>query len=175
VPYAVELALDARSGGIVRDLWKDLSAHGVTWMADSGAEPHVSLAIWERIDRAPFAAEIARFAAETAPIPITLDAVSTFPGSAIYLRVAHDPRLVELQRRVHARFDALASEPWAYYMPDQWVPHCTLAMEIPPARLDDALVVARRAALPLAGRLEFVGLVEFRPVVTLARYRLGGS
>ncbi len=175
MPYAVELALDVRAGGAVRDLWRALSDVGVTWMAQSSAEPHVSLAIWERIERASFETELARFAAETAPIPVTFDGVASFPGSAIYLRLAPNPPLLELQRRVHARFAAFGGEPWAYYLPEEWVPHCTLAMEIPHDRTNDALAVARRAPLPLAAALETVAIVEFRPVRELVRYRLGGS
>jgi 2'-5' RNA ligase len=174
VPYAVELPLDARAGGIVRDLWRALSDVGVTWMEQSGAEPHISLAIWERIERGRFEAELARFAAETAPMDVTFDAVGTFPGGAVFLRPVPNPALVDVQRRLHERFATLGVEPWQYYLPGIWVPHCTLAMEVQPNRVGEARSVAERACLPLVGRLEAVGIVEFRPVRELARYRLGG-
>jgi 2'-5' RNA ligase len=173
VAYAVELALDDRAGHVVRGLWRELSTIGVTWMDTSGAEPHVSLAIWDTIDRAPFAAELARFAAETAPIAVTFDAVGSFPGSAIYLRPVANPTLADVQRRLHERFRTLGSGAWPYYVPGAWVPHCTVAMEFPPERMHQALDIVQRAPLPLVGRLESAAIIEFRPVREVARYPLG--
>jgi 2'-5' RNA ligase len=174
VPYAVELELDGESGAAVRDLWRALSDIGVTWMAQSGASPHVSLAIWETIDRPRFEAELSRFAAETGPIGVTFDGAGSFPGGTVFLRPVEDAALRALQRHVHARFASLGAGPWAYYLPEAWIPHCTLAMDVPPERLDEALGIAERAPA-ISGRLEHVGIVEFRPVQVLARYPLGGA
>lgn len=173
MPYAVELDLDHASGALVRQLWRALASVGVTSMAESGATPHVSLAIWERIEPRTFDAELARLAAETRPMPITFDAIGTFPAGAVFLRPVADPALIDLQRRCHARLSPFAGEPWDYYLPQSWVPHCTLAMEVPPERMHEALAVAGRAPLPIVGRLEAVGVVEFRPVRLLARHPLG--
>jgi 2'-5' RNA ligase len=174
VAYAVELALDERAGRVVRGLWRELSAIGVDWMDVSGAEPHVSLAIWDAIDRAPFEAALARFARETAPPTVTFDAVDIFPGGAIYLRAAPSPALAEVQRRAHERLDEAGSGAWHYYLPERWIPHCTVAMEFPVDRKNQALTVVRRVALPLVARLESAALIEFRPVREVARYPLGG-
>lgn len=173
MPYAVELDLDSASGALVRRLWRALADVGVTWMQQSGATPHVSLAIWERLNQPAFDAELARLVAVTRAIPVTFDAVGTFPGGAVFLRPVADPALVELQRRWHARLSPFAAEPWNYYLPESWVPHCTLATEVPPERMADAIAVAQRAPLPIVGRLEAVGIVEFRPVRLLARHPLG--
>ncbi|MBI1734224.1 MAG: 2'-5' RNA ligase family protein [Candidatus Rokubacteria bacterium] len=173
MPYALELELDGGAGAAVRDLWRALSEVGVTWMAQSGAAPHVSLAIWETIDRPRFEVELARFAAETGPIGISFDGVGTFPGGTVFLRPTPNRALDALQRHVHARFAALGAGPWDYYLPETWIPHCTLAMDVPPGRVSEALAVAADAPLPITGRLEFVGIVEFRPVRVLARYPLG--
>lgn len=173
MPYAVELDLDHASGALVRDLWRALATVGVTWMAESGATPHVSLGIWDRIEPGAFDAELARLAAETRPMPVTFDAVGTFPAGAVFLRPVADPALIDLQRRCHARLSRFAGAPWDYYLPQSWVPHCTLAMEVPPERMHEALAVAGRAPLPIVGRLEAVGVVEFRPVRVLARHPLG--
>lgn len=174
MPYALELELDGASGAAVRDLWRALSEIGVTWMAQSGASPHVSLAIWETIDRPRFEAELSRFAAETGPIGITFEGAGSFPGGTVFLRPTENRALRELQRHVHARFAALGRGPWAYYLPELWVPHCTLAMDVAPDRLGEALAIAERAPR-IGGRLEHVGIVEFRPVHVLARYPLGGA
>lgn len=175
MPYAVELALDAEAGRVVRALWEALSDAGVTGKAPPGAEPHVSVAIWEHVDRARLEAELARVADETAPISITLDAIGSFAGGVVFLRPADETALRELHARLHRLFRGLGREAWDYYLVDAWTPHCTLASDVPPDRLDEAVAVARRAPLPIVGRLEAIALVEFRPVRPLARYPLAGS
>ena len=178
MPYAVELELGGAAGDAVRDLWRALSALsalGATWLAQSGASPHVSLAIWETIDLPRFDAELSRFAAETAPIGITFDGTGMFPGGTVFLRPAPNPTLRDVQRHVHARFASLGGDAWPYYLPEAWIPHCTLAMDVPPDRVTEALAVAGRGPLPITGRLEYVGIVEFRPVRVLARYPLAGD
>lgn len=174
MPYAVEFALDDGAGAVVRRVWRTLAGIGVTWMEDSGAEPHVSLGIWETIDRGRFEAELARFAAETPQISVTFEAVGMFPGSAIYLRPVENRKLVEVQQRLHQRFGSLGTGAWQYYLPGTWVPHCTVAMEFPAERTAKARAIVERLPLPLTGRLVSAALIEFRPVRELARYTLGG-
>jgi hypothetical protein len=175
VPYAIELELDGTAGAAVRELWRALSGLGPTGLADSGASPHVSLAIWETIDRPRFEAEVARFADDAPPISVTLEAPGTFPGGTVFLRPAANPALHAMQRHVHARFATLGDGVWPYYMPASWIPHCTLVTDVPPDRVVEALTIAGRAPLPITGRLERVGIVEFRPVRVLARYPLRGD
>jgi hypothetical protein len=73
MPYALELALDDRAARAVRRAWEELADAGITYMARSGARPHVSLGIWDTIDRVAFEAELARFAVRIAgrtPLPL---------------------------------------------------------------------------------------------------------
>jgi hypothetical protein len=49
---ALELALDDVAAMAVRKLWGELAAAGFTFPAMSGANPHISLAIWDTIDQA---------------------------------------------------------------------------------------------------------------------------
>lgn len=55
--------------------------------------------------------------------------LGTFPGitGALFLGVQVTTELLALHADVHA---ALAGQPirhWAYYLPGNWIPHCTLA------------------------------------------------
>lgn len=133
VPFAVELALDDASAAVVREVWRALAHAGFAFMADSGASPHVSLAIWDEIAPAPMVSALNALAAETPPVPIVFSRVEVFP-------------------------------------------HCTLAQDIDDAGgLARARAVAERMDLPLVGRLERAGLIEFRPVRVLAARPLSRS
>lgn len=173
MPYAIELGLDRAAGAAVRRIWRELEDAGITYMARSGADPHVSLGIWERVDVAAFQAELAAFARTSRPLPVTFTSVGTFPGAAVYLAPEPTPALGEIHARCLARFAPLGSGAWAYYAPGAWVPHCTLAMDLTDAERATAQAIARRAPLPLHARLVRIGIVEFRPVKELCAFDLG--
>jgi len=174
MPYAFELALDPASAAAVRRVWRELDDAGIRYMARSDASPHVSLGIWETIDREGAEAELARFAAQTPPLEVTLASVGLFPRVAVFLAPTVTAELLELHARFHRRFEHLGEAPWEHYWPGAWVPHCTLAMDLEADRFGDALTIAARMPLPLAARLIEVGIVEFRPVKQLASCPLGG-
>ena len=175
MPYALELALDTESAAFVRSLWQRMADAGFPFMAESGAHPHVSLAIWDDVDRSRMEDAVGDFAAETPRLDVVLSAVATFPSTGVvYLAVHADERLRVAQRRCHEALAAHGRGAWADYAPGAWIPHCTLAMDV-----DDALArlvaVADTAPLPRLGRLERAELVEFRPVRHLMAVPLAGG
>src|SRR5882672_7968443 len=103
MPFAVELALDRESVGPVRALWRRLADAGIRFMAASGADPHVSLAIWDHLDVERAIGEVTALSTTTAPVPLTFTEVRAFGADVVYLALAPAPRLVELQARVQAR------------------------------------------------------------------------
>jgi len=164
MPFAIELALDRESAAAVRTLWRRLAEAGIRFMATSGADPHVSLGIWDSLEVEPAIAEVTALAPATAPVPLTFTAVRTFGAEVVYLALAPSPRLVDLQARVQARIGALGRRGWPHYAPAAWVPHCTLAMDLGSVSAATALALAAELPLPLDARLDRVGIVEFRPV-----------
>jgi 2'-5' RNA ligase len=164
MPFAIELALDADSGRMVRSLWRRLADAGIRFMADSRADPHVSVAIWEELDVAEAAVAVASLAAATAPLALSFPEVRTFGDEVVYLAVAASAGLCDLQARVHAGVGRHGGGLWAHYAPASWLPHCTLAMDLGPGQLAAALPVARALPLPLNGHLDRIAIVEFRPI-----------
>ena len=175
MPYAVELALDPSYAAVVRRVWHELDRAGITWMARSGAHPHVTVGIWETLDVEAITRELTRFADEAAPVPLAFASVGLFPGVAVFLAPVVTAELLGLHERVHSRLDRLGAGAWDHYQPGAWVPHCTLATDLEPDQFGTALAIAGRAPLPLECHLVEVGIVKFRPVKQLISRALGGS
>ena len=175
MPYAVELALDPSSAAVVRRIWDELDRAGITWMARSGAHPHMTVGIWETLDVDETARELTRLAGETPPVRLALASVGLFPGVAVFLAPVVTAELLDLHERVHPKLDRLGAGAWDHYRPGAWVPHCTLATDLAPDQFGTALAIAGRAPLPLECRLVEVGIVEFRPVKQLVSRVLGGA
>jgi 2'-5' RNA ligase len=175
MPYAIELALDPTSADAIRRAWRELHDAGITWMARSGARPHVTLGIWNTLDRDGAESELTRFAAATSPVRLTLTSVGLFPAVAVFLAPTVTAELLDLHAGFHRRFGRLGGESWEHYRPGAWVPHCTLATDLEPGQFGSALAIAGRIPLPLECRLVEVGIVEFRPVKQLVSRVLGGA
>ena len=109
MPFAIELALDPAAGATVRRIWRELEAAGITSMARSGAYPHLSLGVWEALDPPAARAELAVFAREIEPIPMTLASVRAFPTGAVFLAPEVTAELTELHAGFHRRFARFGS------------------------------------------------------------------
>jgi 2'-5' RNA ligase len=168
MPFALAVALDPDSAAVVWAAWRELAAAGFPFMAESGAAPHVSLAIWDEIDAAAMSAAVADWSRDTAELAIVFERVAVFPTTGVvFLAPAADPALRDMQRRCHGQLAAHGRRPWPHYAPDVWVPHCTLAQDLdgPLAR---ARAIAERVPLPVAGRLSRAELIRFHPVQHLS-------
>lgn len=176
--YAVELTLDPVSTEAVRTLWHALTERGVNpTLPQLNAQPHISLAVYETLDPAAMGDELAAFAGELAPIDTVFSAVGTFPTNegVVYLAPVVTAELLAIHARFHARMEQLGLRSNAYYRPGHWVPHCTIALEIPPADIPTAIALARASNVFGPISLTAVELIEFRPVQIIYRIPLQGS
>src|SRR5258708_7472687 len=165
--FAVELSFDAATDAAVRRVWDELAREGVNdFMAGFGVHPHISLAVFDELRVAEADREIAEFARRLAPLPVTLSSIGIFAGDAsvVFVGAVVTNELLATHAEIHRRLGPLGSGAWSYYDRKEWVPHCTLAMDLPSDRIPRAVEIARRAPLPLRGKLERVSLVRFRPV-----------
>jgi 2'-5' RNA ligase len=121
---------DEEADAAVRRLWLLLSDAGLPSLATRTHRrhrPHVSLAVAESLadaDLAPL-----RSALMSSRPALRLYVLGTFPGDegALFLGVQVTAELLAFHAGAHA---ALAGQPirqWAYYLPGNWIPHCTLA------------------------------------------------
>ena len=178
MPFAVEMMVDPTSAGTVWQIWRELAEAGISSAIDAGGgRPHVTLAVCERLDRQGFAPVLARFAATTAAPRLSFANFGVFPTepAVVFMAPVVTTDLLALHARLHRRFQEFAGEPWAYYLPGQWVPHCTLAEQLPGEAVPRAIELCRRVRLPLACRLEEIGIVEFRPIKHHETFTFGGS
>lgn len=167
MPFAVEMFLDPASAGTVRRVWRELAETGVApWMHQSGARPHVTLGVCDGLDVDACSRFLADFAAMNSAPAVRFSSIGVFATdpATVFLAPVTTPDLLALHTRFHHRFPDVAGTPWAYYLPNRWVPHCTLATECPPAAAPRVVEVCGAFRLPLDGRLDSVGIVEFRPI-----------
>lgn len=176
--FAVELYFDPKTEKALRDLRKVLAEAGIRPVLDEiGDRPHISLAVFSQVDVDVMLEEVEKFAGEARPLPITLSAIGAFASAeaVLFLNPAVTQELMDVHWDFHQMLGDLKMHPHAYYQPDRWVPHSTIAQNVQEGMVGSAFDVLRKSFKPISGTLVEMGLVRFRPVESIGVYPLAGS
>jgi len=178
--FAVVFYFDPATDASVRALWNRIAQAGIsTVMATMGIRPHISLAGIESVglEVGSFYRELEAFAKSTAPLTVNLSAVGTFPTAqgVVYLAPVVSAELLKLHLAFHARLTDLGLTSTEYYRPEQWVPHCTVAINLPPDSVPAAVAVSRASDVFHKARLVEIALVEYMPIKEIGVFLLEGQ
>ncbi len=114
--------------------------------------PHFSWQIAVEYDVVAASKALDQLMVEIQPFEIQTTGLALFTGPTptLYLPIVKTRRLLELHETIWNRLLPCAKEPSPLYMPDQWVPHITLAYrDVNPDRLACALEELAFAPLSL--------------------------
>jgi len=131
--FAVVLYFDDFTEKRVRQAWEALDQYGVPSAGTTYEEsyrPHITLAIVNTPYPEQAAARLRTPLANVSGLPISMTSLGFFltNKAPAYLAVAPTTALLRLHDSVHAALGAM--ETWSYYRPGNWMPHCTLAMDV---------------------------------------------
>jgi 2'-5' RNA ligase len=141
VVAALELYLDQVAERRVRRLWDAMEEAWVPTLRDlthGRHRPHLSLVAAADLDGEVVAAALDGF--EVAPpLPLHLDFVGLFRGRVLWLGPVPSDELVAHHAAVFARLADAGVTSFDEYRPGAWVPHCTVSMRVPHAKIPEAL------------------------------------
>ncbi|KAI4346491.1 hypothetical protein L6164_007382 [Bauhinia variegata] len=176
--YAIELYLDPALENQVLKAWNVLARRQIsTQLIEIESRPHISLFSSPFIDPAKLESIVKNFAAKQEPLPISFSSIGSLPNDNNVLFLAPTPSISLLQFQSQL-CDALKKEGIEIgeeYRPDSWIPYCSVAQEVPKARMAEAFCVLRDLKLPVTGYAMDIGLVEFSPVRELFSFGLGNT
>lgn len=177
--YAVELYFDSTAEECLNTFRESMYRQaGVTPMLGKmNDRPHISLAVFGCIDAQPLLEVCTAFFENVATLPFILSAVGTFPtpDNVLYLAPVPTQSLLDLHLRFHEKLLSSHLRTSGYYLPGNWVPHCTVEFELPDADFLKAFEYYRRDFAPVTGSMTRAGVVGFRPVEYMIDYELKGN
>lgn len=152
--YAIELLFEEKGETAVRHLWHSLAEAGVNdSMVRFGATPHVTLGGFadEPLDMELMAEKLRLFARAKRPFSLTLSYLGVFNTNpaVVYAGATMSLTLLETHRFFHELVAGVGQQPWDYYLPDAWVPHCTLAEGVQGVEVGTAVSHCQRLTLPI--------------------------
>jgi len=173
---SIELAFDPASESRLRSLQDELSEiYGGPRVTELGVRPHLSLTSFP--DGAPSRLDSAlmQIAQRTKPFSLLLESVQYFPTTegVVYLAPAQSAHLLACHRELHALIQEFPERRNAYYEPGVWIPHCSIATDVPPA-IRAALVARAQQAIGLEVSVRYIAAAAYRPARELLLLALAG-
>ncbi len=176
--FAITLTLDSSAATAVRRLSRSLDLARVPGTLPAfEPPPHLTLAAGTRLDLELFRPRAAELATTCGPLPCTLASLGVFPTveGVLFLAPAMSADLVQLQLAVLERLHQTGAHIEPYWLPGQWVPHCTVAIGIPRDTIAAAVGQMLTAFHPIAGELVQLSVSAIDPPKLCYEFPLGQS
>lgn len=161
--YVVDMFLDKKASRYVKSIWQALSENGIdsSLINMDGLFPHITLAVYDDIDKNKFIEKMKEFKLQLDVIDTKFDILGVFPttGACITTPVVTE-ELLTLHRKYYDYFKEFNSNARAYYLPDNWNPHCSLAMGLDKEKLMEAFKFILNMYEPFEASLEDIALYE---------------
>lgn len=129
--YAILLHFDTASEARIYELWRETQKlGGDSYLIDCGIRPHITLAIFENTEVDSFCSKLEIFSKQVQSFSLRLGSIGSFATKqgVIYLSPVITDSLLELHKGFYRYFEGDMEGVNSYYTPNNWVPHCSIAM-----------------------------------------------
>lgn len=175
MPYAVDLFFDEPSEKPIREIWAKLARLNISSeIPNSGIRPHITMAVFDNLKCQPCEKKLSQYAAHTAGISLCMTHLGVFyrPEIVVFLAPTPTRELLEFQAGVHQCLAKHADKPWDIYLPGNWVPHCTLAINLDKNLLPTVISQCTDIQFPFNVQVAQIGVSEFLPIRDLYKLDL---
>ncbi len=175
MPYTLAALYDAASEASLYALRRQLAAYaGIN--ASSVTRPHLSLAIVNELDAEALRPSLEAFCQTIPPLPVHMAAVGTFPTGegVVFIAPVVTRPLLAAHAQLYQLLDGAGFLPTPFYRPQNWVPHCTVAINLASEQLGGAIKICCQADVYHTDQLTQLALIEFPPMRTLYSLPLRG-
>lgn len=177
---SVELVFDARSESRIRALSAHLAEiYGGPNVTELGVRPHISLTSFPAGEPSGLREALERLAQKVPPFSLSFASVQSFPTSegVVYLEPVFSEALVSCHQMFHTLAQQFPESRNPYYEPGRWVPHCTVATDVPGSLREKIIVLCRQSLDHLEVEVGCVAATQYRPARELysAPFKGGGS
>ncbi|PEZ02165.1 hypothetical protein CN326_20595 [Bacillus sp. AFS018417] len=181
--YAVIVTFDELFATYIKKKWDELSDLSSYINNIEGMEPHITLADYKQLDIEIFKQELHQFSKRTNTIESEFSHIGSFPvnGTVFYAPTITE-NLKQFHTNYHKYFSFFQDNTDSYYVPDKWVPHCTVASRLTEIQLGQAfqhVCESFEVMRAVINRIKLIQVVYEGGMCvkcnTLADYRLGES
>lgn len=173
--FAVVLYFEEQHEREFLRIWNTLALEGLsTDLVKAEIRPHITLGIFDELNCQPCESQLSNVAAQTHPIEfqITHLGLFTHPEPVVFASPTITAELLAFHQTLHNVMKVESKNPWEMYLPDKWVPHCTLALGFEIGQVGKIFEKCLELKLPMQIKADQVGVVDFQPVRDVFRFQL---
>ncbi|CAM8999778.1 unnamed protein product [Rhodiola kirilowii] len=176
--YSVELYFDPALENQVLKSWNVLARRQITTqLIQIESRPHITLFSTSSIDPSKLENILKSFASKHEPLFLTFSSIATSSSDKYVLFLAPTPSMSLL--RFHSEMCVLLKKEGVEigdeFRPNEWLPNCEVAQDVPKSRMAEAFTVLRELKLPVSGYGMDIGLVEVSSVREVFSFMLGNA
>lgn len=161
--YGVIAKFDENTDQIIKDIWRELREKSISFYADEVVNrvPHITLASYGEININEFIDEINSFYDDKKGFEIIFNSIGSFLNSGtLFLSPVVNSQLLEFHTHHHKYFQKYNDNPNSLYLPDKWLPHCTLANRLTPEKLSEAFMYCLQRNDSINGIIKEIAVIE---------------
>ncbi len=162
--YTLAMTLDPEATAVIDRMEAEIAAiHGQHRLYGGGVRPHLTVGMFEAVDVPAAVAVIDDFVERFPAITLTFSNLGVFilETDVVFGAPIVTAELLERHAWLHEQLAACTRGPFSPLLPGSWVPHATLASDVPLPLLAPIITAARAMPLPLEARLERILLARF--------------
>ena len=159
------MCFDCETEEQIYQLWEELAESGLsTYHVDkngSRKRPHITLAGYDELDVNHYAKSLKAFLEQRKPFDIHLSTIGTFLNSdALFLNPVMTKEFYQFHQDYHNVFASFQDNDLSFYLPDRWIPHCTIANHIGHDNLLKAFHHISQSFRPIKAKVSEIALIK---------------
>jgi 2'-5' RNA ligase len=171
---ALELSFDPVSEQRIHQIWVKLSRlYPGPGLLEIGGKPHLSLAVFRQGEPADIDRVVSELGGRLASFALNFLTVGAFrtDEGVVFLAPEDSHELRAAHQHMTELLGAESALIHAHYRPAQWLPHCTVAFNVPRATLDK-IIEACQPHAPLVATVRRLSAVRYTPANTVCSVEL---
>ncbi len=162
--YALVGFLDDKTEKYIEGLWDELSQNNISHYAKEtlNLRPHITIADYDNLDKEEFIVSLNEFYEAKSKVNVTFSALGTFLKTGIlFLSPTITTTLVDFHHSHHEHFQQYTNED-SLYIPNRWIPHCTIANRLTQEKLIEAFNYCSNKIDIIDAKISEIALLEVK-------------
>ncbi len=161
--YGFIATFDEKTDHIIKDIWKELNQKSISSYAYEveSRKPHITLASYNDLNQFDFMKQMDDYYNGKTVIDISFNTIGSFLNSgALFYTPTVTKDLIDFHSNHHKNFIHFNDDPSSLYLPDSWIPHCTIANRLTAEKLSEAFNYCSTRNDTILGQLVEVALID---------------
>lgn len=172
--YAIVLYYDNTTNKIIGNMIERAATlSGNSYMLDINIPPHVTLGCFFSNEQADLLVKVESFAKSVTPFEVTFHSLGAFEPYVLFASPIKDECLTQLNALLHeSLLNSYEPAENTNYLPDKWMPHCSLAVRLNAEQFTKAKAIESEIALPFTALVTKIALAKCNPYNEIAIWNI---